>query len=231
MENQHSAGTSMQKMMPIEELFKKSFSLYYPKAFSMLFLILLGCLGCLLIFGAFGLVAALLAVQGVTVLKLAAILIGLIGVLCGIIWVLWVHTALVFAVKEHEHQIHIKRLMLHVKDKVAPFFWVSLLRGLMVLAGLILLVIPGIIFSIWFCLAQYVFVFEGKKGLAASWRSKDLVKGYGWAVFGRLLVFVLLSMIVSSVPRVGHLISMLFIMPFGIFYIYTMYQDLVRIKG
>ena len=45
MENQQSAMVSSQKMMPIEELFKKSFLLYYHKAFAMLFLVLIGGLG------------------------------------------------------------------------------------------------------------------------------------------------------------------------------------------
>ncbi len=231
MDNQQPVMASNQKMMPIEELFKKSFLLYYHKAFAMLFLILMGGLGCLLIFGVFGLVAALLAVQGVMALKVAAIVVGLVGVLCAIIWELWVYTALIFAVKEHDQQINLKNLLLSVKDKVAPLFWVSLLSGLMVLGGFILFVIPGIIFAIWFCLARYVFAFEGKKGLMASWRSKELVRGYWWPVFGRLLAFMILSMVVSFIPRVGHLISMLFVMPFGIFYMYAIYQDLVRIKG
>ncbi|MBX4201099.1 hypothetical protein KW786_03145 [Candidatus Parcubacteria bacterium] len=231
MENQPAPMVSGPKMMPIEELFRKSFSLYYPKAFTMLFLMLIGWLACVAVAIVFGGIAAVLIFQDVFMLQLIGVLVGLVGVLAAISFELWIATAMVFMVKEREGQVDIKKLLLSVKDKVGSYFWAMLLKGLMVLGGFILLVVPGIIFSVWFLLAKYAFVVEGKKGLQASWRSKELVKGYWWPVVGRLLVFGVLAMLISFIPRVGQFINMLFVVPFGIFYMYAIYEDLKKIKG
>ena len=53
------------------------------------------------------------------------------------------------------------------KSGIWQFFWISLLRGWAVLGGLILFIIPGIIFSIWFSLSLYILVAEGLKGTSA----------------------------------------------------------------
>lgn len=228
MENQKTRLAQGPKMMPIEELFKKSFSLYYQKAFFMIRLILAGWIGGIIIVLVFGAIALALVFWKMVALGIVAIL---VGALLLIIISLWLQVALVFSIKEPNGQIDIKTLLFSVKDKIVPYFWVTFLKGLMVLGGFILLIIPGIIFSVWFCLVEYAFVFEGKKGFSASWRSKELVKGYGWAVLGRLLAFMFLAMIISFIPRVGEIINMLFVMPFGIFYMYCIYEDLKRIKG
>ncbi len=59
---------------------------------------------------------------------------------------------------------------------VLPLFGTQLLVGLAVLAGLILLVIPGLIFALWFSLVPYVVINEGLSGPAALRRSRELVR-------------------------------------------------------
>jgi len=58
-----------------------------------------------------------------------------------------------------------------------PVLWVAILRGLVVLGGLILLVVPGIIWALRYSLAVQVAAIEGKTGLSALHRSKDLTRG------------------------------------------------------
>jgi hypothetical protein len=65
--------------------------------------------------------------------------------------------------------------------------WINLLTGLIVWGGFLLLIIPGIIASIYMALSQMVLVTEGKKGLSALMRSRELVCGNWWAVLGRIL--------------------------------------------
>lgn len=52
-----------------------------------------------------------------------------------------------------------------------------ILMTLAIMGGFILLIIPGIIFSIWFCLSSHTVVIERESGQAALSRSKKLVKG------------------------------------------------------
>ncbi|WP_437223407.1 hypothetical protein SH661x_003205 [Planctomicrobium sp. SH661] len=62
--------------------------------------------------------------------------------------------------------------------KIGPLIWTSILMGLAILGGLILLIIPGILFAIWFGLSQNVVVLENLSGSKALSRSKQLVRPY-----------------------------------------------------
>ncbi|MFA5937245.1 MAG: hypothetical protein WC822_05230, partial [Candidatus Paceibacterota bacterium] len=64
----------------------------------------------------------------------------------------------------------------------------SILNGLAILGGFILLVIPGIIFSIWFSFTTYAVVLDNARGTAALSASKKLVVGRWWAVLVRLFI-------------------------------------------
>ncbi len=55
--------------------------------------------------------------------------------------------------------------------------WTSILMFLAIYGGIILCLIPGIIFAFWFMLSQHVVVLEGISGSAALGRSKDLMMG------------------------------------------------------
>ena len=85
--------------------------------------------------------------------------------------------------------------------KIFPFIWVSFLMGIIVFSGFILLIIPGIIFSVWFSLSYYVLVWEDLRGLSAIKASKNLVSKYWWRVLWRyfvLYVFLLLFLFVFT---------------------------------
>jgi len=72
--------------------------------------------------------------------------------------------------------------------KFFPYLWTIILAGLATFGGLLLLIIPGIIFVVWFSLAGYVRIIEGTGSTAALKRSKQLVKGNWWYVLSASLV-------------------------------------------
>lgn len=80
-------------------------------------------------------------------------------------------------------------------------FWVQLLMGLAILGGLLLLIVPGIIFIAWFSYAPYVVLEEGLKGRAALRRSRELARHRKLDTFG--------AMLVSNVPGVLAIIPVL----------------------
>jgi hypothetical protein len=73
------------------------------------------------------------------------------------------------------------------------FLWISILTMLVVWGGLVLFIVPAFIFALYLFFAQYVFVAEGTKGMAALVRSKELVQGQWWLIASRLAVVALYS--------------------------------------
>jgi len=70
---------------------------------------------------------------------------------------------------------------------VLPSLWVIILTSLSVFGGLLLFIIPGIIFSIWFFFSVYARVLDNQKGTNALAWSKRLVQGEWWDVLWLLL--------------------------------------------
>lgn len=103
----------------------------------------------------------------------------------------------------------------------------SIIAGIAIGIGLILLIAPGLyLLTIW-CMIVPVIVLEGAATGAAFSRSQQLVRGFGWQVFGTLvLVFVLvlavslvLSIIFSGLPTaatnfVSSIVSGTLVAPF-----------------
>jgi hypothetical protein len=85
---------------------------------------------------------------------------------------------------------------------------ISILVGLAVLGGLILLIIPGIIFAIMFSVSIPALVVENRKGTDAMSRSWNLVKGHFWHALGVLLVAGIITGIISGIiGAIGGAIS------------------------
>ena len=72
---------------------------------------------------------------------------------------------------------------------ILPIILVSLLTTLIVFGGLILLIIPGLIFALWYIFATYVMMLEDKKKITECLsESKRLVVGRWWAIFWRFFL-------------------------------------------
>jgi hypothetical protein len=85
---------------------------------------------------------------------------------------------------------------------------VSILVGLAVFVGLILLIIPGIIFAIMFSVSVPALVVENRKGTEAMSRSWNLVKGHFWHALVVLLVAGIITGVVSGIiTAIGSAIS------------------------
>jgi len=76
---------------------------------------------------------------------------------------------------------------------------ISILAGLAIFVGLILLVIPGLIVIVMLCVVIPALVFEGKRGTAALSRSWELVKGNFWHAAGTILLAGLIAGVVSGI--------------------------------
>ena len=90
-------------------------------------------------------------------------------------------------------------LIQSVTPVIAPLIVVGILAGIAIGIGLILLIVPGLfLLTIWAVVAPVV-VLERKGALDSFGRSRELVRGNGWQVFGVIVVLFLLQVIVSQV--------------------------------
>lgn len=82
-------------------------------------------------------------------------------------------------------------------------FWsivlIGVLSALAIAAGLILLVVPGFIVLARLTCAMPSLVIEDRRGRRALARSWDLVRGFGWRVFGTIVVAGLITGIVNAI--------------------------------
>jgi len=163
--------------------------------------------------------------------------IGLIFFIGVIIIGLWTAISIILAVNQTitGKLLEVKQTLSQAWEKVGSYFGASLLAGLVVTLGFILLIIPGIIFSVWFGFAT-LFVVLGNLGpMDALKKSKSLVSGYFWPVVGRLLLFVLLGALVSIVlnliPVIGPIARILLVSPFFMLLHILLFRDLERVKA
>jgi hypothetical protein len=75
----------------------------------------------------------------------------------------------------------------------------NLLQVLVIVIGLILLIVPGLLFMFWFILAPVVVILDGKWGLQALQRSKTLASGYHMRTLGIILLWMLVSIVLGGV--------------------------------
>ena len=242
MEEQQISQTSqpvanVNSFIPIGDLLKKSFNVYLSiwKPLVLLILLMYGVMiGLFLILVMLGIVSGFTSPDFSTS-SLFAILLFLVVMAIVVLLSVWTQVAMMYVVKERSNPIGVKQALAVGWSKISSFVWIGFLSGLAVLGGFILFIVPGIIFAIWFTFSAYVFISEGVVGTKALSRSKQLVSGNWWGVFGRFFVgfFVvgLIMMVVSWIPLVGSIANSLFTTPFFVIYTYLMYEDLKRLKG
>lgn len=90
------------------------------------------------------------------------------------------------------------------------YFWrmlgLTIVLMLAVIGLCLLLIIPGIIFSVFWLFSMYILVSEDTGIIEAMKRSKLFVKGRWWTVFGYLLLFGLLTGVAGTVLLVPGMI-------------------------
>ncbi|MGZ6546295.1 MAG: hypothetical protein ACXVEI_13410 [Actinomycetota bacterium] len=75
----------------------------------------------------------------------------------------------------------------------------SLLVGLAILGGLILLIIPGLIIAVLLSVSIPVLIVENRRGTEAMSRSWNLVKGHFWHAVGVIIVAAIIASVISGI--------------------------------
>src|SRR5581483_4346459 len=175
------------------QIFSEAWILYKSRMKTLVTINVIPTLG----FFAFGTIAALGLITGKDLpqsTRLPLIAAGALVFLVMIYLTIWATMAMLYAIKDHEENIGVAEAFKRGKPKIWALFITGLLAGLAVLGGLILLIIPGIIFGFWFSQYPYVVLEEDLSASAALSRSKYYVKGRIGQVFGKLFYIALITL-------------------------------------
>jgi hypothetical protein len=145
--------------------------------------------------------AVVAAVSFVLVLLLGwvgAILAGLFSI-AGTFWLQGAIAEAVSDVRDGRADLSIGDTLRKIKPKIARLVGAGLLAGLGIIGGFILLIVPGLILLTWWVLISPVIVLEDKGAIEAFGRSRELVRGNGWNVFGAIAIAIGIAIAASIV--------------------------------
>jgi hypothetical protein len=101
--------------------------------------------------------------------------------------------------EQGERQIHLRGVLGNVPRVFVPLFFVGLLQGLLVAAGFLLLIVPGLVALSFAAVVGPVTVAERPGIFGAFRRSFRLVRGNAWRVFLVMLSIEVLAAIIGGI--------------------------------
>jgi len=129
-------------------------------------------------------------------------LLAILGFATAVVGTTWLQGALVYAVqdaRDGSFDATVGEVFSRVSPAILPLLVAGLLAGLGIAVGLVLLIVPGLfLLTIWAVIAP-VIVIEKTPALEAFGRSRELVRGHGWTVFGIVIITGLLTGIASGI--------------------------------
>jgi hypothetical protein len=136
---------------------------------------------------------------------LLAALLGWFGVIAGVFVTLagifWLQGALVVAVEDIRDgrvDLSIGETLSRVRPRMNTLGVAGILAALGIVIGLIFLIVPGLVLATWWLVIVPVIMLEGRGVFEAFGRSRELVRGDGWNVFG-LIVLTFLILIAAGI--------------------------------
>ena len=135
-----------------------------------------------------------------TVLLRSGAGLGLIAELVGLV-ATWLFTGMVVElvadVQDGRRDATPGQLLRAVVPVLGSLVLVAIVAGILIVIGFVLIIVPGLILLTIWAVAVPVVVIEKPPGLGALGRSRELVRGNGWQVFGVILILYFLVLIVS----------------------------------
>ena len=239
------------QMTPLGELVSKSFGIYETLGWKIIGMVILPSL-----IAAIPLILVVIiyfAIHGMNqepsiALSTINIVLGFLGILATILVIVVSYLSNIGAlilVRENNPKLKIMEALKMSKKYGWKFLWVAFLATLFIMLGFIFFIIPGIMLTAYLAFVSWTVVNENLGGMKAIKRSKELVKKYWWAVFGRQfavgfviwLIFFIPAMFIEpetaseDMYNVITQIASWALTPFSLAFSYYMYKDLLKIKG
>ena len=110
-----------------------------------------------------------------------------------------------------EKEVNFEEALKFAKENFWNYLGLSIVLGILLTLLFMLLVIPGIIFLVYWILTPYIMLNE-KKSISKSLReSQERIEGKWWAVFAHLLVISILISFAESVASIIPVFGRLFV--------------------
>ena len=109
--------------------------------------------------------------------------------------VFWLQGALVIAVediRDGRADLSIRETLARVRPRLNTIAVTGILAALGIFLGILLLVVPGLVLATWWALIIPAIMLERTGVTGAFGRSRELVRGNGWNVFGLIVLLVLI---------------------------------------
>lgn len=124
----------------------------------------------------------------------------------GIYLALWMTIAIVNTTHRltQKQEVNPTTISHEALTRLLPLLQTMVLQGLIILGGLVLFIVPGLIFSFWYAFAQLSTILDNKRPLEALAQSKSMVEGRFWSVVwrvasGPILLAALYSAMIGSI--------------------------------
>jgi len=230
-----------EKFKGVIQLLKESWAFYHPKIKTILGIIIMP-VGFEFLSG---ILIHFLKISDIRYSLWFSIIWAFISLISLFLW-FWAIPSLLFSIKE---EIGVKEAYQKGLKMLIPYIRVYFLLFAIIIGGLLLFIIPGILFLIWFSLAIFALVFEERKGMNALFRSQHLIAGKFWGVLRRFLglgLIILIGLILVLLPPfllfkiskptadqigiiLGYFLELL-VVPFVLVYGVLIYKNLEKIK-
>jgi hypothetical protein len=150
-------------------------------------------------------VYAAVAVIGLLLVLLLTWFGAILAAIISLVALFWVQGALVEAVqdvRDGRADLSLSETFARVRPRLGSIIVAGILAGLGIALGLILLIVPGLyLLTIWVLIIPVIVLEDTSAGVAFG-RSRELVRGYGWGVFGVIVLTILILIAFSIVLSV-----------------------------
>jgi hypothetical protein len=177
----------MKRSIDIGSVISRTFSIYVDQASVLL-------PAAAVVFVVIGIISALLIVIA-PVLVILAFVVILVGttLFTGMV------VELVADVQDGRRDATVGQLLQAATPVIGQLILVGIIAGIGILIGFVLIIIPGLILITIWSVAAPVVVLERPGAFRALGRSRELVRGNGWQVFGVIVVLVIGVGIVAAI--------------------------------
>jgi hypothetical protein len=120
---------------------------------------------------------------------------ALLAALLSLVAVFWLQAALVKAVddvRDGRADLSLGETFAAAQEHLTAVIVAGILAAIGIILGLILLIVPGLVLMTWWAVIIPTIVLENRSAGESFTRSRELVRGYGWSVFGVIVLVILL---------------------------------------
>jgi hypothetical protein len=123
--------------------------------------------------------------------------VGFVVTLLGYFWVQGALVRAVADIRDGRADLSVADTLRAAWERIGPLASTSSLAAAAILLGLLLFVVPGLVLLTWWVLIVPAVMLENAGVRKAFGRSRELVRGWGWSVFGVIILTFLVLLGVS----------------------------------